>query len=159
MERSVPIKGAVDNAILAWEMNGKPLPIAHGGPLRVIVPGYYGVNNVKYVKRVAFTPSESDADIQRTGYRLRPVGVDGSPNQPSMWQMKVKSWVTHPLEEAETGRVHVYGVAFGGINGLQKVEVSTDGGKIWHEARLIGPELGSASSRCSRSRGGLVPTS
>ena len=61
--------------------------------------------------------------------------------------MKVKSWVAHPLEEAETGRVHVYGVAFGGINGLQKVEVSTDGGKVWHEARLVGPELGTFAWR------------
>jgi sulfite oxidase len=50
VERSVPLE-AMDNAILAWEMNGEPIPLAHGGPLRVIVPGYYGVNNVKYVKR------------------------------------------------------------------------------------------------------------
>ena len=142
VERSVPVKGAVENAILAWEMNGKPVPIAHGGPLRVVVPGYYGVNNVKYVKRVAFTATESDAAIQRTGYRVRPVGVNGAPDQPSMWEMKVKSWITHPLMQAETGVVQVYGVAFGGINAVEKIEVSTDGGKTWQEGRFVGPELG-----------------
>ena len=60
VERSVPLE-AMNDAILAWEMNGEPLSLAHGGPLRLIVPGYQGVNNVKYVKRVAFTATESQA--------------------------------------------------------------------------------------------------
>src|SRR5690606_31597360 len=95
VERSVPMK-ALEQAILAWEMNGEPLPLAHGGPLRLIVPGYYGVNNVKYVKRVAFTPKESDAKIHETGYRVRPVGEKGAATQPSMWDMNVKSWIDQP---------------------------------------------------------------
>ena len=45
----------MEDAILAWEMNGEPLSLAHGGPLRLIVPGYQGVNNIKYIKRLAFT--------------------------------------------------------------------------------------------------------
>lgn len=141
VERSVPIEAA-ENAILAWQMNGDGVPLAHGGPLRLIVPGYYGVNHVKYLKRLAFTPEESQAAIQRTGYRVRPVGVGGAPDQPSMWQMKVKSWVTHPIEDARSGRILVYGVAFGGSGGIGKVEVSTDGGSNWHEARLLEPDLG-----------------
>jgi DMSO/TMAO reductase YedYZ molybdopterin-dependent catalytic subunit len=141
VERSVPVEN-VDTAILAWEMNGEPIPLAHGGPVRMIVPGYYGVNNVKYVKQVAFTQNESDAEIQTSGYRVRPVGESGAPDQPTMWQMKVKSWVTHPLMDAESGRVQIYGVAFGGVNPIAKVEVSIDGGKSWEEAQLIGPDLG-----------------
>jgi DMSO/TMAO reductase YedYZ molybdopterin-dependent catalytic subunit len=141
VERSVPLD-AMENAILAWEMNGEPIPRAHGGPLRMIVPGYYGVNNVKYVKRVAFTEDETDAKIQASGYRVRPVGESGAPDQPSMWEMKVKSWVTHPLMDTETGRVQIYGVAFAGVNPVEKVEVSTDGGDTWEEARLVGPDLG-----------------
>ena len=58
VERSVPWT-AMEDAILAWELNGRPIPLAHGGPLRLIIPGYYGVNNIKYVKRVAFTPTET----------------------------------------------------------------------------------------------------
>lgn len=141
IERSVPAE-AMENAILAWEMNGDEMPLAHGGPLRMIVPGYYGINNVKYVKRVAFTEQETDASIQASSYRVRPVGVDGAPDQPSMWQMKVKSWVTHPLKDHESGRVQVYGVAFGGNHPVDKVEVSLDGGESWQEASFIGPDLG-----------------
>jgi DMSO/TMAO reductase YedYZ molybdopterin-dependent catalytic subunit len=142
VERSVPLEAALENAILAWELNGKPIPLAHGGPLRVIVPGYYGVNNVKYVKRVALTEAETDASIQASSYRVRPVGVDGAPDQPSMWEMKVKSWVTHPLADVQTGRVQIHGVAFGGINAVQGVEVSTDGGSTWQAAEFVGPDLG-----------------
>lgn len=141
VERSVP-KEAMENAILAWEMNGDEMPLAHGGPLRMIVPGYYGINNVKYVKRVAFTEQETDANIQASGYRVRPVGVDGAPDQPSMWEMQVKSWVTHPLKDSDSGRVQIYGVAFGGMNPVDKVEVSLDGGESWQEANFIGPDLG-----------------
>lgn len=142
VERSVPIDHAMEHAILAWEMNGEPVPRPHGGPLRVVVPGYYGINNVKYIKRLAFTEEESDASIMRTSYRVRPVGESGAPDQPSMWEMKVKSWVTHPLAEAGSGRVQIHGVAFGGINALEGVEVSTDGGETWQEAQLLGPDLG-----------------
>jgi DMSO/TMAO reductase YedYZ molybdopterin-dependent catalytic subunit len=141
VERSVPL-AALEDALLAWEMNGARMPLAHGGPLRMVVPGYYGINNVKYVRQVAFTEAETDAKIQVSGYRVRPVGVDGAPDQPSMWQMKVKSWVTHPLVEAGSGRIQIHGVAFGGSHAVAKVEVSTDGGETWQEARLVGPDLG-----------------
>lgn len=141
VERSVPIE-ALEDALLAYEMNGEPIPVAHGGPVRMIVPGYYGVNNVKYVKRLAFTEEESDAAIMASGYRVRPVGESGAPDQPTMWDMKVKSWVIHPLMDAETGRVHVHGVALGGTNPVERVEVSVDGGETWEDARLIGPNLG-----------------
>jgi len=141
VERSVPIS-ALDDALLAWEVNGKPISLAHGGPLRLVFPGYYGVNNVKYIKKLAFTEKESDATIQRTGYRVRPPGQKGSPDQPSMWEMTVKSWVTHPLKETDQGPVLIYGVAFGGNRSVKSVAVSTDDGNTWQEARLVGPDLG-----------------
>ena len=141
VERSVP-KAAMDQAILAWEMNGEPVPLAHGGPLRLIIPGYYGVNNVKYLKRLALTVDESPNKIQQTGYRMRPVGVKGDPSQPSMYEMSVKSWITGPLLDAATGKVQIHGVAMGGVSGLEKIEVSTDGGQNWAEAQFLGPDLG-----------------
>ncbi len=76
LERSVPI-AAIEDAILAWEINGEPLPLAHGGPLRLIIPGYTGVNNVKYIKQLAFTKDQSPANIQQNSYRLSPVGEQG----------------------------------------------------------------------------------
>ena len=141
VERSVPLP-AMDRALLAYEMNGEPLSLAHGGPLRLVIPGYYGVNHVKYVRRVALTPEESDAKIQATGYRVRPVGVEGDPSQPSMWEMSVKSWVTQPLMDVASGRVLIQGVAFGGENALASVEVSTDGGETFQAAELTGPDMG-----------------
>jgi len=146
VERSLPLDaGAMDDALLAWELNSEELPLAHGGPLRLIVPGYTGVNNVKYVKRLAFTAQESDAKIMTSGYRLRPIGVKGAPDQPSAQKMSVKSWITAPVPEDGTlkaGVVQIVGVAFGGVKALAKVEVSMDGGKTWNDARLIGPDLG-----------------
>ena len=141
VERSVPLR-AVEQALLAWELNGEPLPLAHGGPLRMVLPGFYGVNNVKYVKQVAFTGEQSDAKIQVSGYRIRPIGQSGAPDQPSMWEMNVKSWITRPLQQVRAGRVLIQGVAFGGAKPLLRVEVSTNGGSNWHMARFIGPDLG-----------------
>jgi DMSO/TMAO reductase YedYZ molybdopterin-dependent catalytic subunit len=141
VERSVPVS-ALEDAILAWEINGKPISLAHGGPLRLVLPGYYGINNVKYLKKLAFTEQETDANIQSSGYRVRPVGQKGAPGQPSMWEMSVKSWVTHPLKESAQGPVQIYGVAFGGDKAVKGVEVSVDGGKSWKAAKFAGPDLG-----------------
>lgn len=144
VERSVPLR-AMEDALLAWEMNGEPVPHAHGGPLRLVVPGYSGVNNIKYVKRLAFTPVETDAAIQRTGYRLTPPGTRGDPSFPAVWEMDVKSWINGPAPEAgpvRAGLVQVHGVAMGGTRNLRRIEVSVDGGQNWHEARFVGPDLG-----------------
>lgn len=144
VERSVPA-AAMQDALLAWELNGEPIPLAHGGPLRLVVPGFTGVNNIKYVKQVAFTARESDARIMAHGYRLAPPGQKGEPSQPSVQDMSVKSWINYPVPEDGTikaGMVQVQGVAFGGLDNVKSVEVSADGGKTWTAARLIGPDLG-----------------
>ncbi|MDB6178254.1 sulfite oxidase [Paracoccus sp. Z330] len=141
VERSVP-KEAIDQAILAWEMNGEPIPLAHGGPLRLIVPGYFGVNNVKYLKKLALTAEESPAKIQQSGYRLRAVGEKGNASQPSMFEMSVKSWITSPLMDTASGKVQIHGVAMGGTSAPSKIEVSVDGGETWTEAKFIGPDMG-----------------
>jgi sulfite dehydrogenase len=144
VERSVPAAAMAD-AMLAWEMNGVPISLAHGGPLRLIVPGYTGVNNIKYVKRLAFTATESDARIMSHGYRISPPGANGDPSQPSVQEMTVKSWINGPGTDGKpvpAGTVQIHGVAFGGMHAVSKVDVSVDGGKTWVAARLIGPDLG-----------------
>jgi sulfite dehydrogenase len=143
VERSLPLE-AMNDALLAWEMNGEPLPLAHGGPLRLVVPGYQGVNNVKYVKRVALTTVESPASIQKTRYRLNAIGTQATPNDPSVLGMTVKSFVTSPSggEPVRAGVVYVTGVAFGGGSPIKRVEVSSDGGKTWIDAPFFGPDLG-----------------
>ncbi|HEX4889035.1 MAG TPA: sulfite oxidase [Alphaproteobacteria bacterium] len=141
VERSVPVSN-LDTILLAWELNGKPISLAHGGPLRMIVPGYAGVNNIKYIAKLSLTSAESDAKIQKTGYRMHDIGTEGSPDVPSVWAMEVKSWITSPLTDGKAGRVTISGVAFGGMNAVKGVEVSTDGGKNWREATFAGPDLG-----------------
>ena len=144
VERSIPM-AALGDALLAWEMNGAPLSLAHGGPLRLIVPGYQGVNNVKYVKRLAFTAAETNAKIMSHGYRVTPPGAKADPSQPSVLEMNVKSWVNMPGTDGapvKAGRVQVVGVAFGGTQAVKRVEVSIDGGKSWREAAFFGPDLG-----------------
>lgn len=145
VERSIPADKALDDCLLAWELNGAPLPRTHGGPLRLVVPGWYGVNNIKYVRRIAFTEAESPARIQRSSYRLRPKGEPGSPAQPSMYRMNVKSWINGPGAEGRpilAGPVTFYGVAFSGERGVGGVEVSVDGGERWAPATFVGPDLG-----------------
>ena len=144
VERSVPV-AALGDAILAWELNGEPIPLAHGGPLRLIVPGYQGVNNIKYIKRLALTPQQSPARIMASSYRLSPPGTKSSPDQRSVWEIVVKSWINGPLSEQgplKAGMTQIHGVAFAGTQPLQGVEVSVDGGATWSRAQLIGPDLG-----------------
>ena len=143
VERSMPLS-AMQDALLAWELNGEPIPLAHGGPLRLIIPGYTGVNNIKYIKQLAFTAKESDARIMSHGYRITPLGGKGDPSQPSVQEMSVKSWINSPLPGSGTqaGTVQIHGVAFGGMHGVKGVEVSIDGGKTWRAARLVGPDMG-----------------
>ena len=141
VERSVPLSN-LDNVILAWEMNGKPISVAHGGPLRMIVPGYSGVNNVKYVKTVALTANQTDARIQSANYRYHSITEKPSPDQPAVWEQPVKSWITAPLANQKTGQVQITGLALGGMNALAGVDVSIDGGKTWKKAKFVGPDLG-----------------
>jgi sulfite oxidase len=144
VERSVPL-AALGDALLAWEMNGTPISLAHGGPLRLIVPGYTGVNNIKYVKQVAFGAVETDARIMSHGYRITPPGGKGDPSQPSVQEMGVKSWINTPTADTgmlKAGNMQILGVAFGGMHPVARVEVSMDGGKTWADARLVGPDLG-----------------
>jgi len=144
VERSVPL-AAMQDALLAWEMNGSPVPLAHGGPLRLIVPGYTGVNNIKYIKQLTFSAQESDAKIMSHGYRITPQGGKSDPSQPSVQEMNVKSWINSPFTDSgpvRPGKVQIQGVAFGGLHAVKGVEVSINGGKTWQKARFVGPDLG-----------------
>ena len=145
VERSVPIEKGLKDCLLVWEMNGAPLPAIHGGPVRLIVPGYFGVNNVKWVRRLAATADESGAKIQQSGYRMRAEGLAGGPEHPSMWRMPVKSWLNGPGADGApvlAGLNTLYGVAFSGERGVEAVEVSADDGATWQQAEWVGPDLG-----------------
>ena len=158
VERSVPIEKGLRDCLLVWEMNGAPLPAVHGGPLRLVVPGYFGVNNVKWVRQLGATEQQSAAKIQQSGYRFRAQGVSGGPQHPSMWRMPVKSWLNGPGADDQpvlAGSVTLYGVAFSGERGIRTVEVSADRGESWQVAELVGPDLGPNAWRTFRLQANL----
>ena len=160
VERSVP-KKVYKDAMLAWEMNGVPLPNAHGGPLRMVTPGYFGINNVKHLGQVAFTKTESTVKYMKSSYRISPIGKKGS-QYPSCWEMSVKSWITRPTDEtgtAKAGNVQIVGVAMGGTKKVRSVKVSIDGGQSWKKAKFVGPDLGKYAWRQFVFEANLAPGS
>lgn len=133
VERSVPSHAALADGLLADRMNGEPIPEIHGGPIRFVMPGYFAVNSVKWVRRIAFTDEETDAEIQRVRYRLVPPGEEPGPEHRPVWAMGP---VSHILEvrSAPEG-VTVEGVAFSGGDPIEAVEVTTNG-ENWQNATL-----------------------
>jgi len=160
VERSVP-KKVYKDAMLAWEMNGVSLPNAHGGPLRMVTPGYFGINNVKHLGQVAFTKTESTVKYMKSSYRISPIGKKGS-QYPTCWEMPVKSWITRPTDETGTvkaGNVQIVGVAMGGTKKVRSVKVSIDGGQSWKKAKFVGPDLGKYAWRQFVFEANLAPGS
>ena len=143
VERSVPLS-AFEHALLAWTLNGEPIPLAHGGPLRLVLPGYAGINYIKYVRRIAFTSEESSAHIQTADFRV-PLRAGEPRLSIAAWRLPVKSWITTPVDNDSVGRadaLKIQGVAMGGTSAVTRVEVSADGGNTWHPAQITGTDFG-----------------
>ena len=114
-----------EEVLLALTMNGVPLPRDHGFPARVIVPGLYGIKNVKWLTKL------QAVDYDYRGYWQR----EGWPEEANI---KPQSRIDLPgdRETIRTSSYTVEGMAFGGEHGIQAVEVSTDTGATWHQANL-----------------------
>jgi DMSO/TMAO reductase YedYZ molybdopterin-dependent catalytic subunit len=139
-ERSLPVDEAFESgAVLAYEMNGAPLPPQHGFPLRLVVPGWYGMTNVKWLSAITVT-TEPFAGYQVTaGYRVRrSEDEDGRP----VTRMRPRSLMAPPGMPdfysrdriVDAGRVVLVGRAWSGRAPVARVEVSTDGGSTWADA-------------------------
>jgi DMSO/TMAO reductase YedYZ molybdopterin-dependent catalytic subunit len=114
------------DALLAWQMNGVTLPNRHGFPLRVLVPGRYGEENPKWLTRIELTDHFVRGLYADQGWYNGPVHT---------WNRIDRPRGRVPLESP----VEVGGIAFAGARGVQKVEVSVDGGVMWHQAQLEPP--------------------
>jgi sulfite oxidase len=145
--RNLPIEKALDpDTVLAYEMNGRTLPVPHGFPLRAIVPGWEGAYSVKWLTRIRVSDREHDGPFVQAGYRYprRPVApgaaVSAADTEP-LRGMAVKSLITGPAANASVplGPVRVSGFAWAGDVEIARVEVSTDNGRTWEPARL-GPD-------------------
>ena len=139
-------KALEEHTLLAWGMNGEPLPFAHGGPLRLVVPGWPGSLSQKWLTRIWIRDREHDGPGM-TGHSYRvpavpiPPGSDpGAVPFRVLEAMPVRSIVSFPACGARfpagTRTVPVRGAAWAGDNRVASVEVSADGGVAWTPARL-----------------------
>jgi sulfite oxidase len=141
-------KALAGEVLLAWAMNGQPLPPVHGGPVRVVVPGYIGARSVKWVELITLQDHPSDNYFQATAYRLRPAAAPPAPAGPggglSLGAVALNSAILRPGDGTvlAAGPAEIAGYAVAGDNrGIARVDVSADGGQTWHQADL-GPDAG-----------------
>ena len=158
---SIPIEKACrPEVLLAWEMNGEPLPPVHGAPLRVIVPGYIGARSVKWLERIEVRARPWLGYYQHVAYRLLP--EDGTPGPGAgmpLGLVALNADVLSPAEGATVaaGPVEVRGYAFaGGERHVARVDVSVDAGASWTQAELL-DDLGRWAWRHWRTTVELTP--
>ncbi len=141
---SIPLSKALSaEVLLAWEMNGEPLPDVHGGPVRVVVPGYIGARSVKWVSGVTVQNTPSDNYFQAQAYHILPADADPDTTDPatgiSLASVALNSEILTP-EDGSTvsaGRRTVHGYAFAGDHReVARVDVSLDSGRTWRQAEL-----------------------
>jgi sulfane dehydrogenase subunit SoxC len=146
--RSLPLaEAAREETLLAYEMNGEPLLPQHGFPLRLVVPGWYGMTNVKWLERITVLDRPFDGYQQAFSYRVRAHEEDtGEP----LTRMLPRSLMVPPgIPEystrdrtVERGPHVLEGRAWAGRAPIERVEVSVDGGKSWRDAHLAPDRLG-----------------
>jgi DMSO/TMAO reductase YedYZ molybdopterin-dependent catalytic subunit len=146
MSRGVPIAKALDeNNLVAWAINGEPLPLIHGFPLRLVIPGWPGSVSSKWLTRVWVRDCRHD-EKGMTSYRvpIRPV-VPGSTPDPDnlrdLESMPVRSIITAPHDgatlPANASHIAVQGAAWAGDIDVARVDVSIDYGATWQPATLL----------------------
>ena len=145
--RSIPLEKALHpDTILAYEMNGRPLPLLHGAPLRVITPGWMADSCTKWLMEITVQAEESKGYYMETAYRMPPTPVEpgGSMSGSSapIEAVAVKSLIAAPQEgeTVKSGPVTIQGMAWSGEAKVVKVDVSFDEGKTWEPARLVGDD-------------------
>jgi DMSO/TMAO reductase YedYZ molybdopterin-dependent catalytic subunit len=134
-ERSLPLDTSRQaQALLAYAMNGEPLPLQHGYPLRLVVPGWYGVASVKWLTTIDVTDSPFDGYFQADKYWYE---TDAA-REPVTLQ-RVRALITSPVdgESVSLGETVIRGVAWSGAAPIARVEVSIDDNP-WQQARLVG---------------------
>ena len=147
MSRSVPLGKAYDDAMIALYQNGEHIRPEQGYPMRLLLPGWEGNMNVKWLRRLKLTAGPTHTKDETSKYTdLMP---DGKARQ-FTFELDVKSLITQPsggLTLQGGGLYEISGLAWSGAGRIAKVEVSTDGGASWKEAVLQSPVLSKALTR------------
>ena len=142
-QRTVTVQKALDpDTMLAYQMNGEPLPIEHGFPLRLIVPGWAGDSWVKWLQHVEVLDHEFDGFWMKTAYRhpTHPVEPGATVDPKDMipvTDLNIKSVIATPVPGwIKPGRVRISGAAWSNTSPVADVQVSVDGGETWKRAKL-----------------------
>src|SRR5712675_2086985 len=147
LSRSVPMKKALDDAMIALYQNGERLMPGNGYPMRLLLPGYEGNMNVKFLRRLKLVEQPAMSYYEtRTYSQILPNGKAFR----FYFLQEVKSFITHPspgLELRGPGFYEISGIAYSGNGRISKVLVSADGGTSWGEAALQAPVLSKAFTR------------
>jgi DMSO/TMAO reductase YedYZ molybdopterin-dependent catalytic subunit len=140
VRRPLPIAKALDDTLVAWEMNGSPLPPDHGHPVRLVVPGWVGIASIKWLGELRVTTTTEESPWTTRWYRMH--GPDWSEDAAMLDRMPPKSLIdstgdsTGDLRAGEPTVLR--GRAWSGEASIATVEVSTDGGGTWQRAILSG---------------------
>jgi sulfane dehydrogenase subunit SoxC len=146
---TLPLAKALDDVIVAYGQNGEPVRREQGYPIRMIVPGWEGPFSVKYLSHIKVVDEPYMAWNEAMNHSIPRADVGGK----SRWyhfQWATKSVITRPsagLEALRRGYVQITGLAWSGGGTIKRVEVSTDGGRSWKEAKLQGPIVPKAHTR------------
>ena len=139
--RSLPLAKALDpDTLLAVRMNGELLEPSHGAPVRLLVPGWYGVASVKWLHRLEVVDRPFRGYFQTTKYTVKRATPQGDETV-IVGPMAVKAEIIRPHEGEVlgVGTNRLFGVAWAGPEAVARVEVSADAGQSWSDAELIGP--------------------
>lgn len=134
-EKSIPLSDVLEHGLLAYTLNGEPLGGVHGGPVRLVMPGFFATVNVKWLQRLTLTAHETTHEAQQKRYRV----PDSHGGTRPCWKQPVKSIIWSPLagQSVHSGPLEVAGCAWNdGAALLERVDVSIDGGLTWLEADL-----------------------
>jgi len=143
--RSIPLEKAMHaDTILAYEMNGRALPLLHGAPLRVITPGWMAESCIKWLTDIVVREDETKGYYMQTAYRVPShfadpkTGLNADTMVP-VEAMPIKALIVSPEsgQHLNVGPVTIHGVAWAGEARVAKVELSMDEGNTWGTARLL----------------------
>lgn len=139
--RSIPIDKAMSSTLLAYEMNGDPLPLKHGYPLRALALGWTGANCVKWLNRITVLEAPFKGFFMDKVYRVFQKGQEPETGE-IVSGIQLKSIVTRPLpgQRLRQGEMVVLGAAYAGEGHVGRVEVSVDDGASWQPVAFIGPD-------------------
>ena len=138
--RSIPIEKALASTLLAYEMNGEPLPLKHGYPLRALALGWTGANCVKWLTGISVLSQPHEGFFMDNVYRIFQKGQDPKTGE-VVTSLKLKAIITQPIpgESHPAGTVVILGAAYAGESDVERVDISLDGGNTWYPASFVGP--------------------